>query len=389
MDPLAELQSPVVRQLVAANTAFGLDLYQRQRETRGNLVFSPLSISLALAIAYAGSAGRTRSQLGAALRFDGPDDHLHPAFAALQRRLASINAGGSVELSIVQSLWLQLGYRIRPAFTQLAEAHYGAEILDADFAAQPDAARARINRWVAERTNHRIRELLPLGMIGVLTRLVIANAVCFRGAWRHPFDPDQTARDSFWIAPDTSVEVPFMAQAIETGYAESADWQLLRLPYAGGALSMILLLPRRHDDLSALEASLSGPDLATWIGSAQRRQVEILLPRFKVTSGFSLKETLISLGVADAFDQDKADFSRLSDPADPLHISAVAHQAFIEVNEEGTEAAAATGVVLAARSMPPPPAVFRADRPFLFLIRDELTGAVLFLGRLANPAGDD
>ena len=389
MDHLAELQNPAVEELAAANTAFGLDLYQRQQETGDNLVLSPFSISLALAMVYAGSAGKTRSQMGAALRFDGQDERLHSAFAALQRRLASIHESGSVEILNAQALWLQRGYGVRPDFVRLIETLYSASVQSVDFAREPSIARRQINQWVEERTDHRITQLLPSGSIDLLTRLVLANAVYFRGAWRHPFDPQQTVADAFWITSDAAVQTPFMTQKVATGYAESNEWQLLHLPYAGGSVSMVLVLPRQPDGLAHLGAALSARDLAAWIGLLQRREVELLLPRFKVTTGVSLKTTLRSMGMEDAFHQDKADFSGLADPDQPLHISAVAHKAFIEVNEKGTEAAAATGVVLAARSMPPPPAVFRADRPFLFLIRDELTGSVLFLGRVANPARED
>jgi serpin B len=389
MNPTRELQDQAIRELVAANNTFGVELYRRQAATWGNLALSPYSISAALAMAYAGSAGETRSQMGVVLHLDEQGDSIHAAFSALQDRLESIHASGSIEISSAQGLWLQHGFRLRRDYVQLIEAHYGASVLPIDFAADPDSARVEINQWIQERTNRRIEQLLPPGAINTLTRLVLTNAIYFRGDWRHPFDPDCTAPGDFWVRADSASQAAFMALKLEASYAESADWQLLRLPYTGGAISMIVILPRQRDGLSALEASLSAPALAGWITRARWRDVDIRLPRIKMTASFSLKTALVAAGMQDAFDPDKADFSGLAAPDEPLSISAVIHKTFVEVNEQGTEAAAATGIVVIAKSMPPPPAVFRADHPFLFLIRDELTGSILFLGRVADPTTQD
>jgi serpin B len=239
---------------------------------------------------------------------------------------------------------------------------------------------------VESKTQQKIKELIPQGVLTVLTRLVLANAIYFKGDWAVQFDGKATAKAPFHVAPGETVEAPLMSQKNQFGYAELGELQVLALNYKGKALSMVVLLPKKPDGLAALETSLTPANLEKWTRNLPAREVQVFLPKFKMTSQFRLNEKLRALGMTDAFDESKADFSGLDGRKQYLFITAVLHKAFVEVNEEGTEAAAATAVVIGLRSAPARPLVFRADHPFLFLIRDNRTGSILFLGRVVDPA---
>jgi serpin B len=308
---------------------------------------------------------------------------LHPAFAALEAGLAGVQKKGKVKLSIANSLWPQKGYAFLPDYLDLCKKNYGTTITPLDYAKATEPARKTINTWVEDKTNKKITNLIGPGVLNESTRLVLVNAIYFKGDWSSQFKAEATQKQPFHLSAGKTVESPLMHQEREFGYRENDELQVLELPYAGNDLSMIVLLPRKANGLADLEAKLTVQNLAAWTGKLHRQKVEVFLPKFKMTSQFSLNDKLTVLGMTDAF-TDKADFSGMNGNNN-LYISAVIHKAFVEVNEQGTEAAAATAVVMATKSMPQPAPVFRADHPFLFLIRDNASGSILFLGRIVDP----
>jgi serine protease inhibitor len=377
---------PTLDSVVRGNVAFALDLYRELQEGEGNLFFSPHSISTALAMSYAGARGNTASQMARTLHFGLDQEHLHRAFAALEARLKSVQKEGQIALKVANSLWPQAGYAFLQEYVALIQEHYGVMITSVDYVNDAEAAPERINTWVAERTEDKIQDLIPQGILDALTRLVLVNAIYFKGNWANQFDQASTQDAPFQVTAAEKVLVPMMAQEAEFGYAEWDGLQALEVPYVGDGLSMFVLLPGEVDGLGQLEATLTLENLDRWTTNLRKRKVRVFLPRFKMTSQFTLNNTLIAMGMADAFDMGKADFSGMDGRKAWLYIAAAIHKAFIEVNEEGTEAAAATAVIMGVRSMPLPPPTFRADHPFLFLVRENSTGSILFLGRMADPS---
>jgi serpin B len=369
-----------VETTVQGNTEFALDLYQQLRTRGGNLIFSPYSISTALAMTYAGARGETARQMAQVLYFLPGQEQLHPAFAMLEAHLAKVQQKGNVQLRLANSLWPHMGSALLEGFLALTKQYYGVLITEVDYG-ETEAARRMINAWVEEKTENRIKELIPAGVLDPWTLLVLVNAIYFKGNWASQFEPDLTEASLFWVTPQEQVQVMMMAQKGEFRYAKAGDLQVLELPYAGEDLSMVVLLPSEPDALARLETDLTVENLERWTQHLWQTEVQVFLPRFEITLPFELSETLKAMGMVDAFGN--ADFSGMA--REPLFIAAVLHKAFVKVNEEGTEAAAATAVVV-ARGMPTRPPVFRADHPFLFLIRENATRSILFLGRVANPA---
>ncbi len=355
-----------------------MELYQRLAAgQKGNLFLSPYSISSALAMTYGGARGETAAQMASTLHFGGPDA-THPAFAYLRNTLNAIQENGHVQLNVANSLWPQKEYAFLPEYIALAKEFYGTEIEAVDFKADTEGARQKINTWVEAKTNDRIKDLIPEGMLDPATRLVLANAIYFKGNWARQFKTEATRPAPFNLADGSTVEVPMMSQTADFKLAHTDDFQALELPYEGGDLSMLILLPHQPNGLADLEQRL---DLDTLYDlEFQERETMLQLPKFKLEWKFELSKTLAAMGMPLAF-SDQADFSGL-DGSRSLTIGCVIHQAFVEVNEEGTEAAAATAVGIKAMSMPPQ---FVADRPFLFLIRENTTGAILFIGRVMDP----
>lgn len=377
---------PDVGALARDNAAFAMDLYAQLRTQDGNLFFSPHSLSSALAMAYAGARGNTAAEMEKALRFSGGPEGTHAAFEALQKRLDAAQARGEVQLAVANSLWPQQGYPFLPDFLELVKARYDAGITPLDYAGDTEGARRTINGWVEEKTRGKIRDLIAPGNLDPLTRLALVNAICFKGSWASRFDAARTAEADFHVAADSTAKVPMMEQIRKFPLAETDDGQVLKLLYAGGNLSMLVALPREEEGLAAMEARLTPEALAAWRADLREREVRVILPKFKMTWGAAtLNGVLKALGMADAFDEGRADFSGMDGRMGWLYIGLVLHKAFVEVNEEGTEAAAATAVAMKAKGMPRPPLEFRADHPFLFLIQEEETGAILFMGRVADP----
>lgn len=372
--------------IVADNTKFAINLYHQLPSREGNLFFSPYSISTALAMTYGGARGQTAKQMAQALQFNLPDHELHPAFAALRKELDAIQHKGQVQLAVANSLWPQSGFAFRRDYLDLCRSYYGTAIFPVDFVGHADDSRKAINQWMEDNTSHKIVDLLAPGSVDG-ARLVLVDAIYFKGKWALPFDANRTRDEPFYTSPDASNRTPMMRQTADFHYAEFPDLQVLGMRYSGDDLSMLVLLPRETNGLSKLEAQLTPENLALWTTKMPVKKVQVFLPKFKATSEFSLGDTLAAMGMPDAFDFRKADFSGMDGRRD-LYISKVVHKAFVDVNEEGTEAAAATAVVVTfgmAAPRPNPIPVFRADHPFLFLIRDNRTGSILFLGRMTNP----
>lgn len=380
-----DVTAPELAELVKGNADLAAAVYRLAGAAEpGNLFLSPHSISTALAMTYAGAAGTTASQMAAALRFTLPEDKLHAAFNALDLELAkrAESARGDTipfKLTTANSIWGQDGWSFQAPFLDALAVNYGAGLRVRDFQRDPEAARADINRWVEDRTNDRIQELIQEGVITPDTRLVLTNAIYFSAAWADPFEESETADRPFFIGGDAQVVVPSLHQRTDYGYAEGEGYRVAELPYDGHDLSMVVIEP---DDLAAFEAGLTGDKLAAIAASTTGYQLDLTLPKFKFDAPLDLKDILIELGMVDAF-TGAADFSRI-DGTRSLAITDVVHKGFVAIDERGTEAAAATAVVAGETSVPPS-ATLVVDQPFLFLIRDRPTGAILFVGRVVDP----
>ncbi|MHB0924182.1 MAG: serpin family protein [Bellilinea sp.] len=372
--------------LSGSNTAFALDLYQQLRSQDGNLFYSPFSISLALAMTYAGAQGDTESQMASAMHFDLPQEDLHPAFNALNTTLnGRVGEEGQpgFKLNIANALWGQQGFAFSPEFLDLLAVNYGAGMQAVDYA-QSEAARKTINDWVEDQTEGKIKDLIPANALNALTRLVLTNAIYFNAAWLNPFDEKATTEESFDLLDGSEVKVPMMRQTESFGYIKAEDYQAVELFYEGRQLSMVILLPD-EEQFADFEQSLDAAQLQSTLDQLAVQRLDLSMPKFKIESSFGLAATLAAMGMPDAFDVNKADFTGMTGKPD-LHITDVVHKAFVNVDEEGTEAAAATGVIMGLKSMPTgEPIRVEVDHPFLFLIRDAETGAVLFMGRVVQP----
>lgn len=377
-----------VEAVVRGNTAFAIDLYRQIAVNPGNLFFSPFSISESLAMTWAGARGATEEQMAGALHLELPQSQIHPTFNAIHRAIA--HHGNDPEgspreqfhLSIANALWSQQGYPLALPFLDTLARDYGAEAQTVDFVGAPEKARAMINGWMAERTGERTEELFPPGSITGTARLILGDAVHFNAAWRTPFEPAGTLITKFTRRDGSSIEVPTMTATQKLNYGEGSDYAALQLPYADGELSMVLLLPP-PGGLDAFEASLSADRLATIVANLQPRSVAVTLPCFKIESSVDLRDPLARLGMPIAF-TDAADFSGINGRGD-LSLSAVIHQAFVDVDEAGTEATAATTVGFTTTSAYLPTEL-RFERPYIFFIRDAATGTILFLGRVDDPS---
>ena len=383
----AEPDSPNVAALAASNTVFACDLYAQLKAQEGNLFFSPYSISTALAMTTAGARGETATQMAKALHFPFGSQEVHPAFAALAGQINAVGTNGHVKLSIANSLWPDRAYPLLESYLALVKNDYCGSVTAVDYLHEEPKARAQINQWVADQTQNKILNLISSALDPHM-RLVLVNAVYFKGTWAGQFKTNETQTAPFYRTSDKPVQVRMMTQTHTFKYGEWENLQVLELPYAGNEVSMLVLLPSTADGVTNLENRLSADQVRQWRARLFERKIQVFLPKFKITWGTtSLKNGLLALGMHDAFETGKADFSGMDGHADWLYISDVLHKAFVDVNEEGTEAAAATGVMMRslAIAVPVPPPVFRADHPFLFLIQENRTGSILFMGRITDP----
>ena len=375
-----------VRQLVESNANFALALYKTiAEEQRGNLFLSPYSISSALAMTYVGARGDTEKQMAKTLRLSQDQAAVHPAFAEIASKLAAINAAGNVEVTVANALWLQQNFQVFDAYLATIRAQYRGQLFPVNFAEAAEAARQQINAWIEERTKQKIRELLPAGSVSDATRCVLTNAIYFKGKWANAFDADATTEQPFWVSLDQEISVPMMRLQAPMKFAQIENMQIVELPYAGEEVSLLLAISTAKDGIGFLERHLAWDVLASWRRDIAMQDVELFLPKFSFTSQFGLVNTLEQMGMTDAF-SDRADFSGIEE-SNTLRLSDVVHKAFVEVNEEGTEAAGATGVVIGVTSVQEPRSipVARFDHPFFFLIQEKATGSILFMGRVANP----
>jgi serpin B len=371
-----------------ANNSFGADLYAGLAGQQGNLFFSPYSIETALAMTYAGARGLTAEQMAKVLHLPPQGEEVHRAFGQLIHDLnAKKGPDGKprgYQLSVANALWGQKGFEFLPAFLRLLRADYGAEMGQVDFAGDVEGARNTINKWVEKETRDKIKELLQPGVLDPAVLLVLTNAIYFKGFWASPFEISDTQPAAFHVSADREVSVPMMYQQGHFGYTENEGFQALVLPYAAHELSMVILLPRSVGGLPEVEKSLTAENLTKWLAESGWPTVRVWVPRFKTTAQFELAKQLSEMGMPEAF-LPSADLSGMDGKKD-LRISKVIHKAYVEVNEKGTEAAAATAVVVAPTAAPPGKIVeFRADHPFLFMIRHEASGAILFMGRMVSP----
>lgn len=370
--------------LKEGNMAFAFDLYSKLNKSEGNLFFSPYSISSALAMTYGGAKKSTEEQMTKALHF--PYDHkaVHDGFSQINKTLGLINDKGDVSLSVANSIFPAKNYKFLESYITLLKDKYNVSVTPQDFAKAAEDSRININTWVEEQTNKKISDLIGKGVLDELTKMVLVNAVYFKGNWKTQFSEDQTKETDFYNGAK-STKVQMMSTKAKFKYAEDNLAQIIELPYKGEDLSMMIILPKEKDSILSVENSLNHEIMDVWAKAMLLKEVTLFLPKFKIEWGTeAIDGPLKELGIVDAFTP-KADFSGMSGEKD-LFIKTVLHKAFIEVNEEGSEAAAATAVVMARASMNgPKPIFFRADHPFIFMIKDKTTETILFMGRVTEP----
>ncbi len=376
-----------------ANNQFGLTAYQALKDLQpsGNALFSPYSAEVALAMTAQGAKGETLAQMQQTLAFSLPAAQMHPAFGALDLALMSRGSGAAgkdgqpFRLKIANSTWGQKGFPFVEAFLDGLKVNYGAGMNAVDFEQDAEAARLAINSWVLAATEKKIKDLIPKGAVDNLTRLVLVNAIYFNAAWEKPFNPQATLPGPFTTPAGKSVSVPRMVQTAMFGYASSADWQALELRYDGGEIAMLIVLPGAGK-LVAVENTLSAAQLKAIVAQLTPSNIRVTLPKWQLDWSAPLVKVLQGLGMTAAFSPTQADLSGIGGSKGELFITAVLQKTFIGVDERGTEAAAATAVIVGTTSAPPPPIDFTADRPFIYVIRDVATEAVLFVGRVGDPS---
>ena len=386
--PVAAQESTVYGKTAAAASAakavnaLGWDLYRLQPADR-NVFYSPYSINQALGMLYLGARGETRDQMRTVLHLDGVDAAWHAANRALAEGLVPkpTEKGTPFALSSANAVFSQRGFQFLPEYLSGVSAAYaGANVRDLDFAGDTEGSHKLINGWISDQTAKAIPELIPNGVLTALTRLVLTNAVYFKASWQVPFLKSATEDGDFHLPDGSTARVPMMMQSERLRYAARDGWQAAVLPYVGGQVSAVVVLPPAGAEPAKLDAAA----VTALVAEAAPRQVRLTWPKFSAKLSLPLKQNLISLGMDQAFSEDKADLSGLDGRRD-LYVTDALHQAFVKVDEEGTEAAAATAVIVGLRSMPGMPVAMTVDRPFLFLVRDEASGALLFMGRIADP----
>lgn len=385
--------------LVDGNTEFTFDLYRELKDSEGNFFFSPYSISTALAMTYAGARGETEQQMADTLYFTLPQERLHAAFSVLEnsikergRAITTVLSpeGETIQeevdgfrLNIANALWGQKDYSFLQDFLDLLQAYYGSGLSALDFINEPEESRLAINQWASEQTEGRIEDIIPPGVIDAFTRLVLANAIYFNAHWQHQFSESATHDGVFHLLDGDNVNVPMMHQEEQFDYAEGDNYQAIRLPYLGNEFAMTVLLPV-EGQFEDFDNSLDAQILKDITSKFESQRVALTLPRFQFESSFQLNQALSDMGMPNAF-SGGADFSGMTGNTD-LFIGSVLHKSFVAVDEEGTEAAAVTAVIMVLSAPPPATFNFTADRPFIFLIQDIETESILFMGRVLNPA---
>lgn len=375
--------------LVEGNNTFAVYLYQALRSGDGNLIFSPYSISVALAMPYAGARGQTQAQMAEALHYTLSQERLHPAFNELDLELAKEAQPASqdehpLQLKIANAVWAEQTFSFLQDYLDTIARNYGAGIQLADFLNQSENVRRQINNWVSGQTNNKVKDLIPAGILDRTTKMVLVNAIYFKADWAETFDPIDTHQAAFTLLDGSQVQVKQMSNSLSGVLYSSGDgWQAVELPYAGNTAAMDLIVPDggRFKDF---EGALSAQQLNQILGGLQPDSLEVSMPKFNFNSSFDLGERLVALGMQDALDPQRADFSGMTGKPD-LYITKVLHQAYVAVDEQGTEAAAATSVIMGPTAALLPPKTLNIDRPFIFIIRDLGSGQILFVGRVLDP----
>lgn len=390
-NPLAARDMPShkdeVKQLAQNNNEFALKLYKRLTDNKKNVFLSPYSISAALAMTYVGARGATAKEMAKVMNFKQPDVRLHAAFSALITTMNAAGETGHFDLTVANRLFGAQNYKFKENFLLATKEYYHAPMETVNFSGTPEGARKRINDWVEKKTKDRIKNLLPKGVIKKLTRLVLVNAIYFKSSWRFPFEKSLTKDGPFHITKSKKKTVKMMRKTQRMRYGKCKGAKVLAIPYKGNRLSMIVFLPDKIEGIYEFEKNLTAKKMHKAIKGLRFEEVKLKMPRFGVESKFMLADQLKAMGMKKAFDDKQADFSGMSNEKG-LRISNVIHQAFVKVDEKGTEAAAATAVVMLGRGAPmqePKVHKFHMDHPFLFLIRDNRTGSILFMGRVVEP----
>ncbi len=375
--------------LIQGNNRFAIDLYKEVCEMSDgdNVFFSPFSISSALGMTYTGAEEQTAAEMAEVLHFSLPVNLINSAFRSITESLTSATSNGPdsgepFTLAISSGLWVDNDFQLLDSFVENMSRYYDAAVENVDFSGDPEGARERINSWVAEKTNDKIMNLIPEGSIAADTRTVLTNAVYFKASWNSPFDAHFTSDQPFTLADRSVTRVPMMAQEEHFNFAQTEQWSAIEMRYSGGDASMLIILPT--GDLQEFEGSFDLEMLGEIRDNLSSRNVAVSMPVFEFTRSMSLSSVLQSLGMETAFGSE-ADFSGFTGNRD-LYISDVVHKAFVKVDEEGTEAAAATAVVMNMLSMPETPVRMNINRPFIFLVQDNSTGSIVFMGRVMNPA---
>ncbi|MGB6065785.1 MAG: serpin family protein [Desulfomonilaceae bacterium] len=393
-----------------AVNAFAIDLYGQLRDGSGNIFFSPYSISASLAMAYAGARGETESQMAKALHFSLEKSKINGAFRALNEQVLAAGGRKGLELNIANALWAEKSFSFKKEFLETVRINFLPDhgwfpripfvteavasiwpgdpgcLRQVDFRHAPESARKTINSWVEKQTRNKIKDLMSPDSISSGTRLVITNAIYFKGFWESQFKKKWTKQDKFTLLDGTEIKVPMMEQTKPFGYAEKLELQIVEMPYKGEGLSMVVLLPSKQKNFDEFERSLTSDKLHRWTRMLPMRLVEVHFPKFKMDSAYRLRRTLMKLAMTDPFSVNDADFSGMTGKKN-LFIEEALHKAFVDVKEEGTEAAAATAVTATLKGMPRPKPipVFRADHPFVFLIWHKPSRCILFMGRVVKP----
>jgi len=373
----------LINPVVVANNQFAFDCYAKLTPNT-NIFFSPYSISTAVAMTYVGARSNTKTQISNTLHFPKNQEQLDTAFHLLINQINQASKHKNISIHTANSIWAQKDYPLRAEFTQALNKYYQTQVKKVNFKTAYKRVRKQINAWVATQTNQKIKKLVNKRVLNTLTRLVLINAIYFKANWANPFDPEDTKNAPFWIAKNKKVKVAMMNKKQFSAYMETKELQILTLPYEGfgNRLSMTILLPRKRNSLAKLEKTLTASKLDKLFKQLDWQHVQVSMPKFKINSKFNLSKTLQKLGMTDAFNS-KADFSGI-DGSKNLSLDSVIHQAFVEVNEKGTEAAAATAIFM-TRGLAAKVPEFRADHPFIFLIRHNDSGSILFMGRVVNP----
>lgn len=373
---------------IKGNQRFALDLYNQLKDQKGNLLFSPYSISSALAMTSVGAKGKTKAEIDKAMHFHADSSKLAAFFGRLNSLLATPAAAPEwPQLKISNAFWMQVEVPYMPEYVETLEKDFKAGVFAHNFAENPEDARAEINQWVEGETQGRIKDLFPEGSITSRTRLVLANTIYMLAPWRKAFEPLQTTQEIFFVSENETVSADMMNTLDVFNLAINDDCAILELPYGlekgmGPNLAMLIFLPHKKEGLKDIEKLLIDQN-HKWAFPKEYRDVQVSIPKFKIENSFSLKQQLHQLGINEAFSSD-ADFSRITDQ-EPITIDDIVHKTFMNVDESGTEAAAATGITFRTTSMPIDPYQFVADHPFLFMVVDKKTGSILFMGRVVNP----